>query len=320
MPLKHLTETVLVVLLGVMVVLTGVIMDTLPLLPAGALPWAIAFGVALLYALVVYPTLKSNRAEYSFRLLHFLPALMLLIWLVIQLISIYEPNALLVHHWYTWGWALFAVVTGFLLLIAFCLTVIRRRVPRIILLVLLLVPFTGLAFASEQFYHLDDRLSAIVWQGNWWDLVGTGSFIAQRVPANDADPNLAPSDNPAEEAWRRRLRALDERRRQILAERRGTSSSEVSSRSSVTVVAVLPSSSSVLAVLPTISSAPASSPQSSGLPSSSTMSSAQSSVLIGEVMPPPNLPSSGFGLSSIAVALLAGYTGLLHDRARRRHV
>lgn len=305
MPLKHLTETVLVVLLGVMIVLAGVMLDTLPLLPAGALPWAIAFGVALLYALVMYPTLKNNRAEYSFRLLHFLPALMLILWLIIQLVALKDARALVVHHWYTWGSALFAVVTGFLLLIAFCLSVIRRRAPRIALLLLLLVPFAGLAFASEQFLHWDQRVSSIVWRGNWWDLVGTGTFIAQRpAPVTDSGTNLDPSANPAEEAWRRRLRALDERRREILEARRNSSGS---SQSSAIVIVALGSSSS---------RAPGSTSSSSSVNVSS--SSSQSSVLIGQVAPPPKLPSSGLGLSGLIVMFLAGYTGVLHDRARRR--
>ena len=301
MPLKHLTETVLVVLLGLMTILAGIMVDTLPLLPAGALPWAIAFGVALLYALVMYPTLKSNRAEYSFRVLHFLPALMLILWLIIQLIALKDPRALIVHYWYTFGWALFTVVTGFLLLIAFCLTVIRRRVPRIVLLLLLLVPFTGLAFASEQFLHWDQKVSSIVWRGTWWDLVGTGTFLAGRptTPAvTDSGANLDPSANPAEEAWRRRLRALDERRREILEARRNSSQSSSASQSSTVVLAALSSSSSL----------------------ASATSSSQSSMLIGQVTPPPKLPSSGFGLSGFIVMFLAGYTGVLHDRVRRRNV
>ena len=299
MPLKHFTETVLIVLLGCMTLVTGVAMDTLPLLPEGALPWAIAFAITLLYGLSFYPMLKQNRADNSFRILHFLPAAMLVLWLVIELLTLKFPQALTVHHWYTWGWSVVVVVLCFLLFIGFCLNVIRRRVPRIALLLLLLVPFTGLAFASEQYYHWDQKVSSLVWQGNWWDLVGTGTIVAGGQKVID-DTNLDSSDNPQEEAWRRRLRALDERRRSIAEEKEGkSSSSKVSSKASSKAL-VVSSSSRV-----------ASSVQSSGQKSSGRE--------IAQVKtPPPRLPTSGGEMSGLVFAILAGYTSVLHSRAQRR--
>jgi hypothetical protein len=35
-------------------------------------------------------------------------------------------------------------------------------------------------------------------------------------------------------------------------------------------------------------------------------------------IPPPRLPSSGFGVGTVAVMTLAGYCGVLHQRARNR--
>jgi len=300
MPLKHFTETVLIVLLGCMTLVTGVAMDTLPLLPEGALPWAIAFAIALLYGLSLYPLLKKNRADNSFRILHFLPAAMLVLWLVIELLTLKFPQALTVHHWYTWGWSVVVVVLCFLFFIAFCLNVIRRRVPRIALLLLLLVPFTGLAFASEQYYHWDQKVSSIVWQGNWWDLVGTGTIIAGTQKPGD-NANLDPSDNPQEEAWRRRLRALDERRRSIAEEKDGkSSSSKVSSKASSK------------ALVASSSSRVASSTRSSEGQQSSGREIAQVKT------PPPRLPTSGGEMSGLVFAMLAGYTTVLHRRAAKR--
>ena len=298
MPLKHFTETFLILVLALLVLLAGVVVDTLPLLPEGALPWAISFAVALLYALAVYPMLKQNRADYSFRVLQFLPAGMLVLWLLIQLVALQEPRLLAVHQWYTWGWSVVSVVLGFLLLMVFCLNVIRRRIPRIALLLLLLVPFVGFAFASERYLHWDNTVSSLVWQGNWWDLVGTGTFLAETPDeiALDHNKNLDPSENPQEEAWRRRLRALDARRKEI-ADRRSSSSSAVvaqASSSKKSSVAPLPSSSS----------------QKSERSSSSTPIIAKT--------PPPRLPSSGPGLGVFVITMFAGYTGIIHDRARRR--
>ena len=299
MPLKHFTETLLIVLLGLVTLLTGVVMDTLPLLPEGALPWAIAFAVALLYGLSLYPLLKKNRADNSFRILHFLPAAMLVLWLAIELLTLKFPQALALHHWYTWGWSVVVVVLCFLFFIAFCLNVIRRRVPRIALLLLLLVPFTGLAFASEQYYHWDQQVSSIVWQGNWWDLVGTGTIIAGTQNGDNA--NLDPSDNPQEEAWRRRLRALDERRKSIADEKDGKSSSSK-----------IASKASSKALVASSSSRVASSARSSTGQKSSGREIAQVKT------PPPRLPTSGGEMSGLVFAMLAGYTTVLHRRAAKR--
>ena len=298
MPLKHFTETFLILVLALLVLLAGVVVDTLPLLPEGALPWAISFAVALLYALAVYPMLKQNRADYSFRVLQFLPAGMLVLWLLIQLVALQEPRLLAVHQWYTWGWSVVSVVLGFLLLIVFCLNVIRRRIPRIALLLLLLVPFVGFAFASERYLHWDNTVSSLVWQGNWWDLVGTGTFIAKTPDEIAMDnKNLDPSENPQEEAWRRRLRALDARRKEI-ADRRSSSSAELEASSS--------KKSSV---------APASSSLSS---SSEDDERSSSSTPIIAKTPPPRLPSSGPGVGIAVITMLAGYTGTLHNRFRKR--
>ncbi len=287
MPLKHFTETVLVILLAAMLLLTGVALDTLPLLPEGALPWAIAFAVSVFYALVLSPTLKKNRAEHSFRLLHFLPALMLILWLIIQVLALREPRALIAHHWYTWGFGILAVTAGMLLLIAFCVNVIRRRLPRVTILFLLLLPFTAFAFVSERSLHMDQRLSEVVWRGDWWNIVGSGIFLA-KVPPESAGSgqNLDPSDNPQEEAWRQRLRALEERRLQIAAERATSAGSSASTTTS---------SSSVV---------------------SSASSSTSSVIVAGN--PPPHLPSSGFDPSVFVIFGVAGYTALLHERAKRR--
>src|SRR3989344_1550546 len=110
MPLKHLTETVLIVVLGIITIVTGILTDTLPLLPNGIIPWAILLGATLLYPLVLYPLLRSNRADYFFRALHFAPAFMVLLWLLIQVVALRDPSFLIIHQGYTWGWTLAGVI------------------------------------------------------------------------------------------------------------------------------------------------------------------------------------------------------------------
>ena len=152
MPLKHTTETVLIVLLAAMIILTGIVIAFLPPLTVSTLPWGIAFAVSLIYPLAFYPLLKSRRADYPFRTLHFFPALMLVVWLVFELLLPVPGMARVasVEHFYTWGGSLFAVVLAFLLLVLFSLNVIRQRFSRLILLFLLLVPFVALAVTVER--------------------------------------------------------------------------------------------------------------------------------------------------------------------------
>lgn len=180
MPLKHLTETVLVVALGIVTIFTGILIDTLPLLPQGFIPWAIVFGAALLYPLVLYPLFRTNRADYFFRVLHFLPAALALLWIAIQLVALRFPAALIVHEWYTFGWTVVGVVIVFVLILWFCFEVLRRRTNRMMFLLLLLVPFIALGISSELFAPvLDQGLSAKLWQREFFNIAGTGgSFFA----------------------------------------------------------------------------------------------------------------------------------------------
>ena len=92
MPLKHLTETVLVALLGAVVILTGIALSTLPFFPPGVLPWLLVFILTLAYPAAVYPLLKNNRADYEFRALHFLPALAALLWLFFATLMLRFPR------------------------------------------------------------------------------------------------------------------------------------------------------------------------------------------------------------------------------------
>ena len=84
MPLKHFTETFLVVVLGAVIALTGLLTATLPNLPDGALPWAVLFILSVVYPLSLYSLFQRRRADNTFRNLHWFPAGMLLVWLMLQ--------------------------------------------------------------------------------------------------------------------------------------------------------------------------------------------------------------------------------------------
>jgi hypothetical protein len=179
MPLKHPTETLLVFLLGLVIVLTGIVLPTLPLLPQGILPWMIVLLLTLAYPLSLYGLLKRNRADYTFRLLHFLPALMAGIWLILALLGLRFSPARFLLRVYLFAWTLPAVIVSFLLIAAFCLEVIRRRVPRLILLSVLLVPFLVLGIVGSRF-QTSTKIASLLWRGEWWNITG------QPLPASQS--------------------------------------------------------------------------------------------------------------------------------------
>lgn len=233
MPLKHGTETALVFFLGLMIALAGAAAAFLPPVSVAAWPWAVAFVIAVIYPLALYPLLRQARAEYEFRALHFAPALILLVWLVLDLLASFRPSLQPLQTSFTWGWSLPAVLLFFSLLLIFCLHVIRRRLPRTAILVGLLIPFVALSQWSQR-QQWDRDLAMALWDG---ELTGSG--------------NLAPSEDKVEEQWRAQLRAMQNRSRQLAQQ--GSSSSMMTSRSSAQsskMIAVQTSSASSNSVKP----------------------------------------------------------------------
>ena len=216
MPLKHFTETFLVVVLGAVIALTGLLTATLPSLPDGALPWAVLFIVSIVYPLSLYSLFQRRRADNSFRNLHWFPAVILLVWLALQGVvvgSTVENESVVL---YSWGWTLAPVLLGFVFLVLFCLKVIRRRTPRLIFLGLILIPFAAAAFLSEQEGHWETELATVLWSGDFWSVDETG-FLASWIESTE-EKNLEPSEDEQEEDWRERLR-MQERREQRIAAR-----------------------------------------------------------------------------------------------------
>ena len=183
MPLKHATETFLVFLLGLILVITGITMALLPPLYVSFVPWLIAFVLSLLYPLLLYPLLKARRADYSFRLLHFLPSLLLLVWFLLE----FSPETSLLtrlHRMYLWGWALPVIAVGFILLAAFCIDVIRERRGRLTLLALLFIPFAAAAVASEQF-GWNAQIASLIAHPRMFFASGTGSTLTAQQSSED---------------------------------------------------------------------------------------------------------------------------------------
>ncbi|MDA1208616.1 MAG: hypothetical protein O2904_01120 [bacterium] len=288
MPLKHTTETLLVFLLGVAIAITGMLMSWLPSATESLVPWAIIFVLSLMYPLALGPLLRSNRADNDFRLLHWIPSVMLLLWLALDFLSTYVPQIATSVAWYVWGWTLPAVIVGFIMLIVFCLRVIRRRSIRIMLLALAFVPFVVGAVGSEK-YDWNTQVADLLWQGDWWQvdlaIPGKDGLIAQKD-----DKNLQESSDSSEEAYRERLRALETRRDRIAARLQDRRNGNGNGN--------------------TLEGRVESSSSSSAYPVSVHYDQASSK--------PAHLPSSGFGWNAIVIMMAAAYCSVLQKRAQER--
>jgi len=291
MPLKHATETFLIFLLGVVIAFTGLLVATLPDFPLGMIPGVILLVVTILYPVSLLRLLRRNRADYTFRWLHWMPALMMFVWLILQgLMYFFQPTTIFLAI-YTWGWTLPLVTLGFLMIALFCLRVIRRRVVRLVLLTLAFVPFVVAAVVSEQGFNWDHEVAQVLWEGEWWErmyegISGSGIQVALQREDLASEKNLSVSSDPAEEAWRERLRAFERRRERIASrldeEEGGTESA-----------------------------------------ASSTASSSQAETGTGKELRqvatmPDALPSAGAGMGAFGLTMLLSYFGVLHVRARRR--
>jgi hypothetical protein len=285
MPLKHFTETFLTVVLGAVVVLTGLLTATLPDLPNGALPWVILFVLSVAYPLSLHSMFQKRRADNFFRNLHWFPAGMLLVWLLLQgvvLGSNLTPDEVDV---YTWGWTLPAVIVGFVMMVLFCLKVIRRRVPRLLFLAAILVPFAALAIVSEQGPHFEEEITAVLWDNSLMQVSDTGMLTAWMKTGSGGEKNLDPSEDKEEEEWREHLR-MQQRREERIA---GRLSGDVDTDEKP--------------VEPDTDEDPVLSGTGDELRNAGTM--------------PGNLPNSGFGWHFIILTMIAAYSATLHKSFKK---
>ncbi len=276
MPLKHATETLLIAVLAVVLALTGLAVAVLPVLPAGIVWWSIALILTLAYPL----SLKSRRADYPFRALHFAPFILLLIRLLLDIGSSFYAGLSRAASLYSWGWAAPAVLLAFLALMVFCIRVLRQRDMRLRLLAALFLPFLFLGLFSE-FTGWNDKMARL--------LGGKSTIIAvepEPEPVTETGANLEPSVDAAEERWRAMLRDRELRRTQL----EGSGSMAVARGPGHAL-----SLSGTAAIVP------------------------PPPAIVASVSP-PSLVSAGPGMASVALTFAALYCGILHYRARRRMV
>ncbi len=284
MPLKHATETLLVVLLGFAIILAGIACAVLPPPARAPLAWILVFAASVAYPLSLYPLLKKRRADYSFRALHFLPAGILLVWLCLQLLSSYTPSLGGLMLAFIWGWSLPVVAGSLVALVWFCLHVIRQRRVRLLYLSALFVPFLAIAVVGENF-QWPEQIASVLSGSASSKTAGSGTVVATIIPSEQSS-NLARSSDETEEAYRAELRRM-ERRKARLAELQNQPSSFHGATDGVLLGA-------------SVSSAPI------------------AATIPGRPKIPPHLPSSGPNIEVLFLLMIAGYCAVLHQRARLR--
>lgn len=280
MPLKHSTETWLVACLGIAIVAAGIACAVLPPLTRAPLLWAILFALSIAYPLSLYPLFKERRADYEFRMLHFIPAGMFLLWFILQLLTLVIPAVSLLTRFFVWGWSLPLVIAAFAALVWFCLHVIRQRQQRLFYLAAILVPFLVIAAAGESFQWPEEIASVL---SGTTSSASSNPVIVGSVTSQGSS-NLGKSTDRNEEKLREALRRM-QRRQQRLA-------------------ALANQPSSVQGAI-------------NGVMITGTQSSAIASTITGTTTP-PHLPSSGAGTESLLLIIIAGYCALLHRRATLR--
>lgn len=150
MPLKHQTETALVGILGIAIALAGIVVGILSFVTSPWLLWIAAFFISLAYPLILYPHFRERRADYEFRLLHFVPAIILLVWLLFTILGGSMSWFLAARGLLLTAWALPLVAIAFALLAWFSLHVIRQWPRRLATLAAIFVPFAILGIFGEK--------------------------------------------------------------------------------------------------------------------------------------------------------------------------
>lgn len=270
-------------LLSLAIVATGAAMSMLPAFPDGAALWGIAWIVSVAYPVFLYPFLRLRRADYVFRVLHFVPMGMLLLWMVLDAGSLYSEDVQLVRVWYTWGSGIIAVAASFVLLSIFSWSVIRQRGVRLLLLTFVFVPFAVLGIGESQFGMRTNFTGLLSQVMEWKEKMVRGDLFDEE----GSEKNLLASADQEEEVWRMRLRRMERREDRI------------DSKDDTEEEHVLTEPPKDVLIAP------------HGTKSSS--SSVQSTDA------PPVLVSSGIGgMEVVGLFLLAGYCSLVHQRAKRR--
>lgn len=172
MPLKHHTETAYLFLLGLAIGVSGVAVALLPKLPNGFPYWLVLFIAAVFYPLVLARTFRTNRADYEFRLLHWFPAGIFMLWILLEALSPKFRAVYILELGFLYLWSLPLVALGIAFIILFAVHVIRRNRLRVTVLSIMLAAFCIGAIAAEA-TGVNEKLQAALFPKNTAHLVAS---------------------------------------------------------------------------------------------------------------------------------------------------
>lgn len=272
--------------LGLAICLAGFAVALLPAIPVGTKYWAILLTIAVLYPLVLARTFKTNRADYEFRVLHWFPAGIFILWFILQLIGPRIEIIRILALGFFFLWSLPLVALGIAFIIIFAVHVLRRSKLRVTILSVLLALFiTGALFAEGAGVH--SKMQATLFPKE------VPSFASIKIAFDNLRANLSFRSGSSGV-----LVAIGE-----------SSSSAIPNNTVPGSLVTVPSSSS-------------SSSSSFQMPSSFSSSTSKPVTplppVIGEKNPGQLAKSGPESFAMIGTTLLAGYFGLLHARARKR--
>lgn len=148
-PMKHRSETAYLLVLGLIICLSGFLTGLLPKMPYGLPYWIALMALSIVYPILLIPTFRENRADYEFRLLHWFPAGMFLLWGLLQFAAPRSHIGNILMLGFLFLWSLPMVALGISFIILFAVHVMRRSAVRVTVLSILLSLFSIGAVAAE---------------------------------------------------------------------------------------------------------------------------------------------------------------------------
>jgi len=148
-PLKHSTESAYLILLALVICAAGIAIALLPPYTEGLRYWTIGFVLTLLYPFLLRRTFRTNRADYEFRLLHWFPAGMFVLWMLMQLTESSLKILTILNLGFFYLWSLPLVLLGLFFIAIFAAHVLRRKKQRLVAMTIIGVLFVSSASAVE---------------------------------------------------------------------------------------------------------------------------------------------------------------------------
>lgn len=275
-------------LLGLIICGAGIAAALLPPIPVGTKYWAILLTLSFFYPIALTRTFKYNRADYEFRMLHWFPACIFILWFALQLLGPRIEIIRILALGFFFLWSLPLVALGIAFICIFAVHVLRRSRLRVTTLVIFLSLFIVGALYAEG-ANLNPRLQAMVYPKN---------------------PPTFASVSAALTSIRATLGLKSGTSGMLVAVMDSSSSSSMSSSRRSAPIAMASSKSSGAS-------------SSVRVPTSFSSSVSRSTIaslppVIGDKNPGHLTKSGPESVAVLGLTLLAGYFGLLHARARKR--